>query len=118
MSDNPDCEIAQLILDGHFSEAAMFIATDREISQLILNECKLWGVTPLVLIAKNQATPQALRWLWKPSFPVNAASEKPATPRQLIEFLRIGRAIVGNMANKWTPMAVGQYRWWTVRLLD
>jgi hypothetical protein len=89
-----------------------------QIAKQILDQCKARGVTPLAIMLKNRIHPQALSYLWKPSFTVNAVTVQSARPRQVIEFLRIGRAVVGDSANKWVSSAVGQYRWWTVRLLD
>jgi len=88
------------------------------ISRQLLDECRVQGVAPLVPMHKDHDSPEFLRWLWKPSFLLDAKTVQPATPRQVIEFLRIGRAVVGGSANKWASTAVGQYRWWTVRLLD
>jgi hypothetical protein len=89
-----------------------------QIAAKILDQCKTRGVTPLTSILRDRMHPQALAYLWKPSFTVIAVTVQPAKPRQVIEFLRIGRAVVGDSADKWASMAVGKYRWWTVRFLD
>jgi hypothetical protein len=88
------------------------------ICQQILDECRARGVTPLTPIIKWRESPRPLSWLFSLFFAVNAITVRPATPRQTIEFLSVVRFVAGESSNYWASTVVGQYRWWTVRLLD